>query len=86
MTKKMKRTQIYLEPELDKELGLLASRRGVSKAQLLREGAHRLVCDEQSADEDPLMAIIGLVHTEPEAVSEEHDDFLIQEKLKRAAE
>ncbi|MBT9163882.1 MAG: hypothetical protein DDT24_00802 [Chloroflexi bacterium] len=34
----MKRMQLYLEPDLDEELGRLAARHGVSKAQLLREG------------------------------------------------
>ena len=52
----------------------------------MREGAYRLVCEDQPADEDPLMTIIGPVRPEQEAVSEEHNEYLIQERLKRAAE
>lgn len=83
MAVKMKRTQIYLEPELDEDLARLAARRGVSKAQLLREGAYRVILEEQSAEEDPIMGIVGLVHSKPERVSEEHDEYLIQYELKR---
>ncbi len=77
MSGKMKRTQIYLEPELDEDLSCLAARRGVSKAQLLREGAYMIVREEMAAEEDPLLGIIGLGHSETGRVSEEHDQFLM---------
>lgn len=54
MPEKMKRTQIYLEPELDEDLSRLAARRGVSKAQLLREGAYRIVREDRAAEEDSI--------------------------------
>ncbi len=81
MAARMKRTQIYLEPELDEDLARLAARRGVSKAQLLREGAHMVIRDEQPAEEDPIMSIIGLGGSEPGRVSEEHDKVLGDLKL-----
>lgn len=81
MAERMKRTQIYLEPELDEELSRIAVRRGVSKAQLLREGASLVIREEQSAEEDPIMSIIGLVPSEPENVSEMHDEYLMAKRL-----
>lgn len=84
MPEKMKRTQIYLEPELDEDLSRLAARRGVSRAQLLREGAYRIVREERAAEEDSILGVIGLGDSEPGRVSEEHDQFLGQLKLDRA--
>ncbi|MDP2936758.1 MAG: CopG family transcriptional regulator [Dehalococcoidia bacterium] len=84
MPEKMKRTQIYLEPELDEDLSRLAARRGVSKAQLLQEGAYRIVREERAAEEDSILGVIGLGDSEPGRVSEEHDQFLGQLKLDRA--
>ena len=83
MPGKMKRTQIYLEPELDEDLRRVAARRGVSKAQLLREGAYRILREDMAAEEDSLLAIIGLGHSEPGRVSEEHDEYLIHHVLGR---
>ncbi len=33
----MKKTTLYLEPEVDRALGRLAARRGVSKAEVIRD-------------------------------------------------
>jgi hypothetical protein len=65
MPEGMKRTQIYLEPALDEDLRRLAARRGVSKAQLLREGAYRIVREERAAEEDSILGVIGLGDSEP---------------------
>ena len=85
MPGKMKRTQIYLDFELDEDLSRLAARRGVSKAHLLREGASRILREEMAAEEDSLFAIIGIGHSEPGRISEEHDQFLGDLKLSRSA-
>ncbi len=84
MASRMKRTQIYLEPELDEDLARLAARRGVSKAQLLRQGARMIIREQESAEDNPILNIIGLGGSEPGRVSEEHDKVLGDLKLKRS--
>lgn len=85
MVQKMKRTQIYLETDLDERLGRLAARRGVSKAHLLREGAWRIIHEELLEGEDPILAIVGLGNGGPGKTSEEHDQYLVQRKLIRGS-
>ena len=72
----MRRTQVYLEPDLAEALGRLARRRGTSMAQLIRLAARRLLAEEQPVDEDPILGIIGLGRGGPGRVSEEHDHVL----------
>ena len=84
MSPKMKRIQIYLENDLDKNLATLAAKRGVSKAQLLRDGARRLLHDELPGEEDTIMSIVALGHSRSARVSEEHDKYLSEKKLKRS--
>ena len=52
---RMRRTQIYLEPDLTEALDQLARRRGTSKANLLRLAARRFLEQEQvdRQTEDP---------------------------------
>ncbi|MBI4331214.1 MAG: hypothetical protein HY673_08035 [Chloroflexi bacterium] len=76
--------QLYIEPELDNELRRLATIRRVSKAHLLREGARRVVQEEQSQEADPLLAIVDLVKSKggrKENVSVKHDDYLARWEL-----
>lgn len=42
----MKKTSVYLEPELDVALSRLASTRGKSKAEIIRAALKRAVSDE----------------------------------------
>ncbi len=87
MSPRMKRMQLYLEPELDEQLGRIAARRHVSKAQLLRDGARTVVSEEdQQGVEDPMMAVIGLGHGGPGRVSEDHDRYLTRPDAGRTAE
>lgn len=83
MAGRMKRTQIYLEPEIDENLGRLATRRGVSKAQLLREGAVRILNEELEAGEDPIMGVVGIGRSGGGRTSEEHDEYLARRKTDR---
>ncbi len=80
MPSKMKRTQIYLEADVDDGLRRLALRRGVSKAQLLRESARRLV-DMERSTRDPLMDLIGLAQCGPDDISEKHDSYLSEAEV-----
>ncbi len=82
MSPRMKRIQIYIEPELDRELHRLAIRRRTSKAQLIREGAARIVKQELAPGEDPVLGIIGLGRSSPAKISENHDEYLIEEEMK----
>ena len=52
---RMRRTQIYLEPDLTEALDQVARRRGTSKANLLRLSARRFLEQEQvdRQTEDP---------------------------------
>ena len=52
---RMRRTQIYLEPDLNEALDRLARQRGTSKANLLRLAARRFLEQEQvdRQTEDP---------------------------------
>lgn len=54
----MKKTTIYLEPELDRALGRLAARRHVSKAEVIRVALR----DATSRVERPRISAIGLAH------------------------
>ena len=52
----MKKTTVYLEPELDRALGRLASKRRVSKAEVIRAALR----DATRLDERPRITVIGL--------------------------
>lgn len=74
----MSRTQIYLQPDLDEALDLLAHQRGTSKANIIRMAARRYLQQEQDAGEDSILGMIGLGNAGPGDVSEEHDRILIE--------
>ena len=52
----MKRTTVYLEPELDRAIGRLAARQGVSKAEAIR----RALRDATRGLERPRIKAIGV--------------------------
>ncbi|MCC6900034.1 MAG: hypothetical protein IT377_13730 [Polyangiaceae bacterium] len=70
------RTQIYLPRRLHRALGDTARRRGVSMAQLLREGAEIVLRQAEEGPPDPLASLIGSVKSGPADLSENHDDYL----------
>lgn len=67
--------QLYLRPDQLDRLRLVAARRNVSIAELVRQGVDRLLDDIPLA-EDPLLEIIGLVDAGPTDLAERHDDYL----------
>ena len=73
---RLRRTQIYLPVALSAALDRLARQRGTSRAELLRQAARELLDRESTADEDPILGVIGIGNAGPDAVSEEHDRFL----------
>jgi len=58
----MRRVNIHLEEEVDRELAAEAARRGVSKAALIREYVRRGI---QTTTIDPIDAVIGVGEGEP---------------------
>ena len=54
----MKKTTLYLEPELDLALGRLAASRGVSKAEAIRAALR----DATGQLERPRISAIGVAH------------------------
>jgi predicted transcriptional regulator len=72
----MRRTQIYLDPDLSAELDRLARQRGTSRADLIRLAARRFLLQEGAEEEDPILGLIGLGDAGPGRVSEDHDQVL----------
>lgn len=49
----MKRKQIYIDPEQEREVKWLAARRGTSEAFVIREAVARYVADEREREMEP---------------------------------
>jgi plasmid stability protein len=70
----MRRTQIYLDEELDRELRAVAAAEGRSAADLIREAVRRYLAERGSGvPVDPITAMIGSVEGLPSDASAEHD-------------
>lgn len=69
--------QVYLRPEQLAALRALAERRGVSLAELVRQGVDRLLAD-LPVEEDPLWDIVGLFDSGVGDLAEKHDEYLAQ--------
>jgi predicted transcriptional regulator len=71
---RMQRTQIYLEPELAEELDRVARRRGISRAELIRQAAREFVHEA----ERPLRGIIGIAEGPDDGfdIESDHDELL----------
>ena len=67
----MKKTSIYLEPELDRALDRLAAREGTSKAEVIRAALRRAVKDVKQ----PRIQAIG-VGEGPGDVADNVDKYL----------
>jgi hypothetical protein len=72
----VKKTSIYLEPELDIELARVARARGMAKAELIR-GTLRRVVEENPP---PRITAIGVVADKdgPTDISINHDKYLAE--------
>ena len=71
---RMKRLQISLEAELDRELERVAAAEGVSKAEIVRRCLRKRVGN--SASEDPFGALVGAFSGPGGNAAEEHDDVV----------
>jgi hypothetical protein len=73
-TDAVRRTQIYLDEELDRELRAVAATEGRSAADLIREAVRRYLADRRgSGPVDPIAAMIGSVEGLPSDAAAEHD-------------
>ena len=72
-----KPTQVYLRLDQVEPLRVLARRRNVSVAELIRQGIDRVLA-AVPPEEDPLLAIVGLVDDDgPTDMADKHDDYLV---------
>jgi metal-responsive CopG/Arc/MetJ family transcriptional regulator len=70
----MRRTQIYLDEELDQELRAVAAAEGRSAADLIREAVRRYLAERRgNAPVDPIAAMIGSIEGLPSDAAAEHD-------------
>lgn len=79
MLETMKRTQIYLEEELDRELRETASSEGRSAAALIREAIRAYLSARQmlpARRDDPILKMIGVLEGGSERSSEDVDEVL----------
>jgi hypothetical protein len=67
--------QVYLRPDQIRSLRILSKERGVSMAELIRQGVDQ-VLREVPLEEDPLWDIIGIVESAPTDLAEKHDEYL----------
>ena len=73
-TPSMRRTQIYLEEDVDRELRAAAAAEGRSAADLIREAVRRYLAERGGGRSvDPIAAMIGSVDGLPSDAALEHD-------------
>ena len=74
----MKRTTIFIDEQLERELAGLARRRGQPVAALVREAVERYVVDARDAGRRPL-AFVAAGRSGRHDVAERHEDLLFQD-------
>jgi len=74
-TLKKKPIQIYLEPQQDNVLAVLAKKRGISKAEIIRRSLEKYFKDIP-LEEDPAMGLIGLGSSKKGDLSDQHDQYI----------
>lgn len=74
---KKKPIQIYVEVRQEHLLEVLSKKRGVSKAEIVRESLERYL-HELPLEEDPATGIVGLGNSGKGDLSENHDKYLAE--------
>ena len=75
---RMHRMQFYIEPQVHDELSLLARRRNVAMAELIREAIASFIARETPRQDDPALRIIGMIDS-PDAPGDaavNHDRYI----------
>ena len=76
----MIRTQIQLTEEQARALHELATRRGISLAELVRQGVERILAEsEQREKRQRALAVLGRYDVGPSDVSTDHDRYLSED-------
>lgn len=73
----MKPIQVYLRQDQIEPLRAEATRRGVSLAELVRQGVDRLL-EEAPLEEDPLWKVVGIMDSSVGDLADNHDKFLAE--------
>jgi plasmid stability protein len=83
----MRRTQIYIDEDLDEQLRQRAAAEGRSAAAVIREALGAYLAGDTGGDEgdDPIMAMAGTLRGLPPDASVEHDRDLYGSHAARAA-
>lgn len=79
---KKKPIQMYIEPRQDAALVVLARKRGVSKAELIRESIEKYIT-AIPVEDDPAMGLIGLGSSGKRDLSERHDRYIAKYSASR---
>ena len=69
-------TQIYLEPEQEKIIGLLSKSSGKSKAAIIRSCISKFIASFP-LEKDPALDIMNLGASGKKDIAQRHDDYLI---------
>lgn len=76
----MRRTQIQLPDEDARALKELAARRGVSMAQMIRDGVANILRESDNARKwQRALALVGRFSSGESDISERHDDYLSED-------
>jgi predicted DNA-binding protein len=76
----MIRTQVQLTEDQARRLKELASRRGVSMAELIREGIERVITDDHVEERwKRASAFVSTYRSGRHDVSRRHDDYLVDD-------
>jgi intracellular sulfur oxidation DsrE/DsrF family protein len=73
----MKPIQVYLRQDQIEPLRAEAARRGVSLAELVRQGVDH-VLQEAPVEEDPLWKVVGIMDSGVGDLADEHDKYLAE--------
>lgn len=74
--------QVYLDPEQDRALRVLAQRQKVSLAELIRRGVDRYLAEALPPERDPSLKLIGLGSSGRDDLSVRHDEVLAAHKAR----
>lgn len=79
----IRRTQIYLDEDLDNQIRAVAVAEGRSAGAVIRDAARRYVSERSGLDNDPILLAAGTVAGLPPDAAAEHDRDLYTERLGR---
>jgi plasmid stability protein len=79
----VRRTQFYLDKDLDQRLRETAAAEGRSAAAVIREALRRYLSDGTATRPDPIVAMVGMFSGLPPDTALEHDRDLYRPPARR---